>query len=311
VYNKKNHTKMEMFDAHRRDILDFDNYMDLKKPGFGGPTSAVPFRDGSGKKVNKNPKLAGYQRVVERDPLFANQVYNPTYKAMTHDLVYKQEKKKPYDYQDPYITALPVTVIPVKEGLSCKSFEQFINEESYGYGANPFAAAEGKRFKLRGKQDADAQSMAEDILDDARIDWDEFEPAEGFRGMLFKKDGDVIAYFDAETRELMIFADADVLSQEMKSPMELPMHSEPEIEDDEEMEDEYYRPDEEDTDTELEREPAPARREDIKDIEKMLKSLENSDDEDADDDEMIIYPKSTEYKEEKKEDEEEDEDFLY
>ena len=39
---------MEMFDAHRRDILNFDNYMDLKKPGFGGPNSAMALRDGKG-----------------------------------------------------------------------------------------------------------------------------------------------------------------------------------------------------------------------------------------------------------------------
>lgn len=140
---------MEMFNAHRRDIMNFDNYMDLKKPGFGGPASALAFRDERGRKINKNPKLADYQRTVERDPAFSNPVYNPTYKAMTHDLVYKQENKKPFKYTDPYRTAVPVIEYdPTSEGKSYESFRMFINEEksleeienelrSYEAGANP------------------------------------------------------------------------------------------------------------------------------------------------------------------------------
>ena len=120
---------MEMFNVHRRDIMTFDNYMDLKKPGFGGPASAKPYRDARGKKVNPNPKLQGYQHVVERDPAFSHHVYDSTYKAMTHDLVYKQENKKPFKYQDPYLTGIPtVEVKPVKEGTSFESFNDFINE---------------------------------------------------------------------------------------------------------------------------------------------------------------------------------------
>jgi hypothetical protein len=120
---------MEMFDVHRRDILSFDNYMDLKKPGFGGPASAQLYRDRNGNKINKDPKLADYQRTVERDPAFSHPVWNPTYKAMTHDLVYKQEKKKPFTYTDPYLTAVPVVELgEVDEGKSITSFTKFINE---------------------------------------------------------------------------------------------------------------------------------------------------------------------------------------
>lgn len=120
---------MEMFNVHRRDVMDFDNYMDLKKPGFGGPNSAVAFKDKSGKRVVDNPKLKEFQRVVERDPMFANKHYDSTYKAMTHDVIYKQEKKKPVDYRDPYLTALPVVDISkVEERIACTSFRKFINE---------------------------------------------------------------------------------------------------------------------------------------------------------------------------------------
>ena len=119
---------MEMFDTHRRDILNFDNYMDLKKPGFGGPASAMPLRDGKGKIVNDKPKLAGFQRTVERDPAFSHPVYDPTYKAMTGDLVYKQEGKKPFTYDDQR-TGIPVVQMdPLKEGKAFSSFERFVNE---------------------------------------------------------------------------------------------------------------------------------------------------------------------------------------
>lgn len=121
---------MEMFNTHRRDILNFDNYMDLKKPGFGGPNSAIAQRDAKGNKINKDPKLAGYTRVVDRHPAFSHPVADPTYKAMTHDLVYKQEKKKPFTYNT--ATGIPVVEVgeveETNEGFAHKSFSSFINE---------------------------------------------------------------------------------------------------------------------------------------------------------------------------------------
>jgi hypothetical protein len=120
---------MEMFNAHRRDLLGFEDYMDLKKPGFGGPKSAIPSRDAKGKLIDKNPKLAQHRRVVERDPAFSHKVWDSTYKAMTHDLVYKQEGKKPFTYPDPYLTAYPtVEVGEIDENTKVVSFSQFINE---------------------------------------------------------------------------------------------------------------------------------------------------------------------------------------
>jgi hypothetical protein len=47
---------------------------------------------------------------------------------MTNDLVYKQEKKKPFTY-DHTVTGIPVVQLePVKEGKTYTSFEKFINE---------------------------------------------------------------------------------------------------------------------------------------------------------------------------------------
>lgn len=122
---------MEMFNTHRRDILNFDNYMDLKKPGFGGPNSAIAQRDAKGNKINKDPKLAGYARVVDRHPAFSHPIADPTYKAMTNDLVYKQEKKKPFNYNT--VTGIPVVEVgETNEGLAHSSFSSFINEDAMG-----------------------------------------------------------------------------------------------------------------------------------------------------------------------------------
>jgi hypothetical protein len=120
---------MEMFNTHRRDLLGFEDYMDLRKPGFGGPKSAIAARDAKGKLIDKNPKLAQHRHVVERDPAFSHKVWDSTYKAMTHDLVYKQEGKKPFTYPDPYLTAYPtVEVGEIDESTKVVSFSRFINE---------------------------------------------------------------------------------------------------------------------------------------------------------------------------------------
>lgn len=195
---------MEMFNVHRRDILDFDNYMDLKKPGFGGPNSAIGLRDVKGKTINKKPKLDKYQRTVERDPIFSHPVYDPTYKAMTHDLVYKQEGKKPFTYRDPYLTAVPVVQYDfMKEGKSYTSFTQFINERSEG------VTGKEERVDLRGKEDADALGDAEEKLFQRNIDWDEFYTSpDGTRVDYMDPDGDLVSYVDVKSRKMYIMPDS-------------------------------------------------------------------------------------------------------
>ena len=109
---------MEMFNLHRRDVYTFDQYMDLKNPGFGGPSSAEQFMDNKGKRVNKEPKLEQFSRKVKRDEnLFGHEVYNPTYKAMGGDVIHKQEDgKNPYDYPDSYSNqGIPVVEIGERE----------------------------------------------------------------------------------------------------------------------------------------------------------------------------------------------------
>jgi hypothetical protein len=183
---------MEIFNVKRRDILDFDNYMDLKKPGFGGPKSAEQYVDARGKRINKEPKLDGYQRTVKRDPLFNHEVYNPTYKAMGGDLVHKQTVgKNPYTYPDSYShMGIPVVQVgSIKEGRAY-SFSQFINEAD-------------ERIR------AINLDLAEDILFDRQIDWDGFADApRGITGKSFTKNGEVVAYFDQEKRELVITPEA-------------------------------------------------------------------------------------------------------
>ena len=114
---------MEVFNVKRRDIHTFDSFMDLKKPGFGGPASARMLKDAKGKFVNKDRKLQQFQNKVERHPAFSNEVWNPTYKAMGGDLVHKQEGgKNPYNYPDSYHNmGLPT----VNVGKSAKTNEGF------------------------------------------------------------------------------------------------------------------------------------------------------------------------------------------
>ena len=128
---------MENFNVKRRDVYTFDDFVtDLKKPSFGGPASAEPLKDSKGKKVNKSPKLDQWQNTVERDELFGNQVFNPTYKAMGGDLVNKQEKgKNPYTYDDVYnnmgIPAVNVgNAKTTNEGLCYSSFADYVMEST-------------------------------------------------------------------------------------------------------------------------------------------------------------------------------------
>ncbi len=199
-----------MFNVNRRDILNFDNYMDLKKPGFGGPASARQLKDARGRRVNPNPKLKEYQRVVERDPMFSHPHYNSTYKAMTHDLVYKQEGKKPFTYRDPYLTAVPTVEYDfANEGRSYESFEQFINESEEGemMQAEPKAAA--TVLPIRGKSDNEAIGDAEEKLMAAQVDWDDLVQTKQdkqtgrLRVDFIDADGDLVAYMDHRTLHIM------------------------------------------------------------------------------------------------------------
>lgn len=147
---------MDMFNNKRRDVYDFDSYMDLKNPGFGGPKSAIP-----AERVGKETKLNGYRRVVKRDPLFGEH-YDSTYKAMTHDIVYRQEDEEAFDY-DHGITGIPVvdledamerskklkkSKVKMNEGRAFSNFTKFINEQEapeqeytdaeLATGANPY-----------------------------------------------------------------------------------------------------------------------------------------------------------------------------
>ena len=137
---------MEIFDVHRRDVYNFDDYMDLKKPGFGGPSSGKLLKDDKGNYVNKDRKLEEYQNRVERQDAFKNQVFNPTYKAMGGDLVHKQDNKgeNPYDYEDLYNNMGIATVETGKvhtdkpkyfanhtnEGFCTTDFENFVFESA-------------------------------------------------------------------------------------------------------------------------------------------------------------------------------------
>ena len=191
---------MEIFNVKRRDLFDFDTYMDLKKPGFGGPASAIPLKDRKGNKIDKNPKLGQYLHTIERHELFASPHYDSTYKAVTNDIVYKQEDKKPTTYADPYHTAIPVKIMEkMNESKIYTSFNDFVNEQ--------LSQSSDETIRVR---NAD---LAEDILFDKKIDWDGFGAAPtGIRGKSFTKDGEIVAYYDEDNKDLIITSGAAQMS---------------------------------------------------------------------------------------------------
>ncbi len=195
---------MDIFDIKRKDILDFDRYMDLKQPGFGGPASAEAYKDDKGVRVNKEPKLAKYQNTMERHELWSHPHYDSTYKAATNDIVYRQEGKKSTNYADPYHTAIPVKIIA--EG-ALESFDDFmLVTEQY--------SKDNQVISVRNI------ALAEDELDKAKIDWDGFADApSGINGRSFTKDGQVVAYYDEDAKDLFITPEAGTMSDEDHASM--------------------------------------------------------------------------------------------
>lgn len=124
---------MDMFNIKSKDFPSMKDHMDLKKPGFGGPNSKQDFDK------SKRTTLAKYQRVIDRNADFEggafNHNYDPTWKAITRDLISRQANKKPFNPM--YAKQTIATVKAVEEG-QIKRFEQFVNESGY----NMFAEAE-------------------------------------------------------------------------------------------------------------------------------------------------------------------------
>ena len=156
---------MDMFDAKRRDFHSMDDYMkqDTKKHGFGGPNTAIPFDQ------KDKSKLAGYQRVVERDPKFEggkfNTNYDPTWKAVTRDIISRQANKK--EFNPMYAKPTMATTSAVEEGKILR-FSEFLNESNEG-GYNMFAEAEDDTMNPNLGDDT---SMQDDSIDNT----EEMEP---------------------------------------------------------------------------------------------------------------------------------------
>jgi hypothetical protein len=78
-----------------------------------------------------------YQRVVERDPNFTHPVYDPTYKAMTHDKVYKDAGKEPFDYPVWPEASQGIAVVDItdrtNEGKAFTDFNEYLTERKEKY----------------------------------------------------------------------------------------------------------------------------------------------------------------------------------
>jgi hypothetical protein len=136
---------MDIFDVKRRDNPSLDQWIDPKKPPFGGPNEKAPFDK------NKRKSLDKYQRVVTRNSDFEggkeNHNYDTTWKAVTRDRISRDAKKKPTDvmYAKPTIFTQNV-----EEGKIFR-FEEFvkINED----------------FEQQQDQDLNLQTEGEDPIE--------------------------------------------------------------------------------------------------------------------------------------------------
>jgi hypothetical protein len=108
---------MDLYNLRQKDIYNFDEFMDIKKPAFGGPNSGLKFD------AKKEPKqLKGWRRVVKRYAPAENGVFNPNYDGQwraigmdraSRDAGVEQEVKAKY-------------IDDLKHGRSLPTYESFM-----------------------------------------------------------------------------------------------------------------------------------------------------------------------------------------
>jgi hypothetical protein len=150
---------MDMFNTKDRRNPSMDDYMNPKKPSFGGPNSKKDFD------TSKRETLKGYQRVIDRNADFEggkfNHNYDPTWKAVTRDLISRTAKKKPFDPM--YAKQTIATVSAVEEGKILR-FDQFLNEDF-----NMFAEAEEDMPVNDDMPADDDMSADEPVIDEEQL----------------------------------------------------------------------------------------------------------------------------------------------
>ena len=130
---------MDMFDVKRKDLPDTKRYMDPKAKPFGGPLERTAFD------TSKRKNLEGYQRVINRNADFEggkfNTNYDPTWKAITRDIISRSNNKKPFE---PVMAKTTIATTPaVVEETRIARFEQFVAENfNSGGDFNMFQEAE-------------------------------------------------------------------------------------------------------------------------------------------------------------------------
>ena len=152
---------MEMFNVKRRDNPSMDNWLDIKKPAFGGPKEKADFDKA------KKTKLKEYQRIVERNPDAEGGRFNPNYdsawKGFTSDIIYRTAKKK--SYEPMYATPTIAVINAIEEGNIIR-FEEFINEDR----SNQEEFDEFGNLIINGEDDEDEESVYLEEDDDLEND---------------------------------------------------------------------------------------------------------------------------------------------
>ena len=216
---------MDMFNVKERNNPSMKDHIDIKKPAFGGPSTAEPF-DKSTRKT-----LQGYQRVIDRNADFEggnfNHNYDPTWKAVTRDLISRTAKKKPFDpmYAKPTIA----TTDAVEEAARIRTFEEFVNENE---GFNMFAEAEKEPMDDMPADDAPIED--EPVIDEEKLEALMEEFGDDVKDLI----EDIAEKMEIEKEEV-----CDLLCAAVKKIVETPEEEEDE-EDEEENKDEENKDEE-------------------------------------------------------------------
>jgi hypothetical protein len=161
---------MDQFDIRQKDVYNFDNFMDLKKPGFGGPNSAIKFD------AKKEPtQLSGWRRIVKRYAPAENGTFHPNYngmwKAINKDRINRDAGTKSEE-ESKYIDDL-------NNGRSLPTFESFVEVFEGGDGPDKLTNDSPTYVDKRNPDDAiekydEQDPKKSEVMDDDSVE-DEYK----------------------------------------------------------------------------------------------------------------------------------------
>lgn len=154
---------MDTFNVKRRDFPSVDKYLNIKEKPFGGPSEKVDFD------TSKRKTLSEYQRIATRNADFEggafNHNYDPTWKAISRDLIHRSANKKPFE---PMYAKPTMATTPAVDESKIFRFEQFTNEN---FDENSmFSEAEDSMDDMDDTDDMNMEHEEEPEVDEEKLE---------------------------------------------------------------------------------------------------------------------------------------------